>query len=325
MPTYRTDRLLAEGASLLCVALIAVLSVVAAFPYLLFPELGALSYDVLTRPGGKWASQPWRLIATPTLTAVVGTLLAGHTSYGCLPILVDVVLSIFVIAILRSAIAPAISAGALPIVLGVRSWLYPPSILAGLGLLVVILTIYRRSGRGHADTADVSAEDIDEVLESTPRGRYWAVALLAFVALTGLVAQFSGLRFILFPPLITIAYEMFGHPETCPWLKSPWGFPACCFLTALGGLISFRVFGLGALGAGCAMAAGVLMLRVFDVHMPPALAVALLPFAMASPDMKYPASVGIGTLALTGFFLIYQRTQQTAASFRPRETHPLSR
>ena len=31
---------------------------------LLFPELAALSHDVLTRPRGKWASQPIRLIAT---------------------------------------------------------------------------------------------------------------------------------------------------------------------------------------------------------------------------------------------------------------------
>jgi hypothetical protein len=31
-----------------------------------FPELAALSHDVLTRPQGKWASQPLRLILTPT-------------------------------------------------------------------------------------------------------------------------------------------------------------------------------------------------------------------------------------------------------------------
>jgi hypothetical protein len=139
------------------------------------------------------------------------------------------------------------------------------------------------------------------------------LAFLAFVAATGLVAQFSGLRFILFPPLITIAYEMFGHPETCPWLKNPVWFPVCCFLTALGGLISFKIFGLGALGAVCAMGVGVLLLRVFDVHMPPALAVALLPFVMTSPDMRYPASVGIGTLVLTGFFLMYQRGRGSLA------------
>ena len=40
--------------------------------YLLFPGLAALSHDVLTRPWGRWASQPGRLIATPVLAAAVG-------------------------------------------------------------------------------------------------------------------------------------------------------------------------------------------------------------------------------------------------------------
>jgi hypothetical protein len=86
--------------------------------------------------------------------------------------------------------------------------------------------------------------------------------------------------------------------------------------------MSFKIFGLGALGAVCAMAVGVLLLRVLDVHMPPALAVALLPFVMTSPDMKYPASVGIGTFVLTGFFLIYQRTRsgpRTSETASPTE------
>jgi hypothetical protein len=314
MSSSRRDRLVAESLSLLYIGLIAAISVIAAFPYLLFPELGALCHDVLTRPGGKWASQPWRLIAPPTLTGAIGTLLSRHAPYSYLTVLIDVALSMLVIAILRSAIAPAMSASALPIVLGLKSWLYPPSILAGLIILAVTLTIYRRyCGARYSPSVNGSATDIDDVLESTPRGRYWVLAFLAFVAVTGLVAQFSGLRFILFPPLITIAYEMFGHPETCPWLKNPVWFPVCCFLTALGGLISFKIFGLGALGAVCAMGVGVLLLRVFDVHMPLALAVALLPFVMTSPDMRYPASVGIGTLVLTGFFLMYQRGRGSLA------------
>ncbi len=313
--TLRRDRFVGEGLSLLYIGLIGTASVLAAFPYLLFPELGALCHDVFTRPGGKWASQPWRLIATPVLTGGIGTLLARYAPYSFLTIAADVVLSVLVIALLRSSIAPAMSAGALPIVLGLRSWFYLPGILAGLLILAVTSTVYRRYFAGrYSPSENVSSADIDETLESMPHGRYWLIAFLAFVAVAGIAAQYTGLRFILFPPLITIAYEMFGHPETCPWVKNPVWFPVCCFLTALGGLISFKILGLGALGAICAMGAGVLVLRFFDVHMPPALAVALLPFVMTSPDMRYPASVGIGTLVLTGLFLIYQRARCGTAS-----------
>jgi hypothetical protein len=51
---------------------------------LLFPELAALSHDVMTRPQGKWASQPGRIVLTPTLTAAAGLFITRHTSYGAI-------------------------------------------------------------------------------------------------------------------------------------------------------------------------------------------------------------------------------------------------
>ncbi len=40
--------------------------------------MAALAYDTLARPWGRWASQPFRLIVTPALTAVMSTVvLAG--------------------------------------------------------------------------------------------------------------------------------------------------------------------------------------------------------------------------------------------------------
>src|SRR5262249_35578293 len=42
---------------------------------ILFPEIAALAYDVFTRPGGKWAKQPIRLVATPTITAILGVMI----------------------------------------------------------------------------------------------------------------------------------------------------------------------------------------------------------------------------------------------------------
>jgi hypothetical protein len=50
------------------------------------------------------------------------------------------------------------------------------------------------------------------------------------------------------------------------------------------------------------MLGSIAILRAFKVHMPPALAVGLLPFVMAAPNFWYPTSVGIGTVALTSCF-----------------------
>ena len=87
----------------------------------LFPELGALAHDVFTRPRGAWAKAPLLLVLTPVLTAVVGTLIARTMDYGLLSVLLTVGIALLVIRLLRSPIAPAISAGLLPVTLGVTS------------------------------------------------------------------------------------------------------------------------------------------------------------------------------------------------------------
>jgi hypothetical protein len=50
------------------------------------------------------------------------------------------------------------------------------------------------------------------------------------------------------------------------------------------------------------MAWGMAALQLTRVHVPPALAVALLPMVMDTPTVWYPISVGVGTLALTLWF-----------------------
>jgi hypothetical protein len=301
------DAVLAEGLSLLYIAFIAAAALFTGLFYLLFPELGALAHDVMKRPWGRWASQPLRLLVTPVLTAIVGTLVTRHLPYHVLTVLLAVTACLLVLFLLRSAIAPAISAGVLPLVLGVKSWLYPLSILGGIAILVVLLTVWRKYHREwRVHPASAVKVDLDDILERTPRPGHWLIALLMFVTVTGLAAQLTGLRFILFPPLIVMAYEMFSHPETCPWARRPLSLPVACFLTAVGGLAATNLLRTGPLAAGCSMGWGIIVLRILNVHIPPALAVGLLPLVMNSPNLKYPLSVATGTAALTMFFLLWR-------------------
>jgi hypothetical protein len=132
------------------------------------------------------------------------------------------------------------------------------------------------------------------------------------------MVNLTGLRFILFPPLVVIGFEMFGHKEVCPWANRPLMLPLACFLTAAGGLAAFKMFGPGPLTAACAMAWGIGVLRVFHLHVPPALAVALLPLVMSSPTYAYPFAVGIGTLTMTLWFLGYEwASERYAGRLRP--------
>jgi hypothetical protein len=264
-------------------------------------DLAALSHDVLTRPQGKWASQPWRIVLTPTLTAIVGLFVTRHTRYGAISIALVVTASLFIIKLLRSAIGPAISAGALPIVLNEKSWTYPAAIFMGLVGLAATLWIWRHYGPSLDTPSLETANDsrVIDALETYPRDRFWVVTLLTFVLLLGVPAQLTGLRFILFPPLIVMAYELFGHPEGARLDGAPALLPFVCVLTATIGVLARHSFRASFVGVMFTTVCSVAILRAFKLHMPPALAVGLLPFVMAAPNFWYPTSVGVGTAALT--------------------------
>jgi HPP family len=141
-----TTRIVAEVVVLAFMGLVAFAASKTGLAVILFPELVALSHDVINRPQGKWASQPLRLIVTPTVTAALGLFLTRHLSYNVLSLALIVALSLVFIRLTKSAIGPAISAGVLPLVLGERSWYYPLAIFADVSLLVVILMLWNRYG-----------------------------------------------------------------------------------------------------------------------------------------------------------------------------------
>ena len=51
-------------------------------PYIMFPELAALSYGVFLRPNGEWARSPLLLAMTPVATAILGVLVTRTMPYA---------------------------------------------------------------------------------------------------------------------------------------------------------------------------------------------------------------------------------------------------
>lgn len=298
------DRLLMEVVALVYIMVAAQCH---GWHYLFFPGLAALSHDVLTRPWGKWASQPGRLIVTPALGAAVGTLITRIFPYGVLAILLVVISCLLLLALLKSNIAPAIAAGVLPLFLGITSWLYPASIVVSLVVLVLILLPWQRHCRRKYPGLHASDANADDVLETLPSGNAWVLPFFGFLTLMAFCATASGLQLVLFPPLIVIAYEMFAHPTTCPWAGKPLALPTACFLTATAGWGAVSLFGSGGVAAGCGLVFGIIALRLLRLRMPPALAIGLLPLVINSPSIKYPISVAIGAGALTLTYQLYQR------------------
>ncbi len=301
----RGRRWLAELATGAYIALIAVAADKTGVAYILFPELGALAHDIFQRPHGTWSKAPLMLVVTPFLTAVIGTLLTQHLPYGVVSVLLSVGSSILIIRSLRSPVAPAISAGLLPLTLGIPSWMYPPSILIGTVMLALISIPWRRLAA--APPAVPSPGDLAaDITEQPPRHYTWVPFFLAFLVGTVLAAEFTGWRFLLFPPLVVMGFEMFAHSAVCPWANRPVILPVACTLTAAGGVLLVSLFGVGSLAAIGSTLFGVLVLRVLKLHVPPAVAVGLLPFVIDDPGFRFPIAVGLGTALLTGSFLLWR-------------------
>jgi hypothetical protein len=73
-------------------------------------------------------------------------------------------------------------------------------------------------------------------------------------------------------------------------------------LTASVGVIARHQFRSSVVGVMLTALCSIAILRAFKVHMPPALAVGLVPCVMTTPNIRYPTSVGMGTVALTVCF-----------------------
>jgi hypothetical protein len=316
----RGYQLAGEVIALLYIAAIAEIAYATGAFYILFPELGALSHDVFTRPRSAWASAPFLLVITPVLTGAIGIAFTRALPYGYPSVLLTVAGAVLVIFVLKSPIAPAISAGLLPLTLGVESWWYPPGVLMGTVLLAVLSISWNRLSLAQGWLQPFSpAEVAAEAIEQVESGWSWLAALMTFVMLAIFCVELSGrpaierllgnsgqLRFILFPPLVVIGFELFGHSVSSRWARKPLRLPVACFVAAAGGLLFWHLLGNGPFAAAFSMAWGIAALRLFQLHVPPALAVALLPQVMTSPTIAYPLSVGIGTLLMTLWFLLYR-------------------
>ncbi|MGH7865006.1 MAG: HPP family protein [Candidatus Binataceae bacterium] len=300
-------RIASEILALAYISIIATVASATGAFYVMFPELGALAYDVLTRPRGRWCSSPVHLATTPALTGVVGIAITRSLAYGMPSVVATVAGALVIVLGLGSPIAPSISAGLLPLTVDIQSWWYPPGILLGTMLLAGISLVWkpfllRRGYRG------ISIDEVSHPLGegAHPRALHWIVSLFAFVAVGTGAVHLTGQRFVLFPPLVVIGYEMMRHPSECPWAHRVARLPIICFIAACAGLLFHDLVGVNPLGAALSMACAIAAIRALDVHVPPAVAVALLPMVMNRPTIAYPLAVAFGTTLLALWFVAFR-------------------
>jgi CBS-domain-containing membrane protein len=112
---------------------------------------------------------------------------------------------------------------------------------------------------------------------------------------------------------VVIAYEMFARFKDCPWAQRPLLVPVTCGLSATATLLIMGWLGNGAMAAALSALCGTIVLRIFRLHFPPAVAVALLPYVMKQPDFRYPVAIMMGTAILCVAFLLWRSLRDRTA------------
>jgi hypothetical protein len=286
--------------------------------YVLFPELGALAWVIFTDPKGPWATSPRLLMLTPFLTALLGVAITRSMPYGPLSLGFDVVGCLLIIRGLRSPIVPAISAGVLPLALGIHDWAYPVSILVGTGGLALLSQWRARrlapAPTASSPTAEGSPTALDRIESSfamTPTVplRRWAGALAVFLALGLVFVKIWDSPLVLFPPLLVIAYDMLALPHHSPWLGRGGAMMVVGTGAAWAGYGLVAAFGVVPWAACLAVLITLGLLRLARLTCPPCLGLALLPFVITHPNGAYPWQ------ALTGMACLVAVVSTTEAWF----------
>lgn len=276
-------------------ALITALANASGIDFLLFPELGALASVVFSDPRGSWARSPLLLAVTPFLTAVPGVLITRSLPYGALAVALDVAVCLLVIRALRSPIVPALSAGVLPLALGITSWHYPPAILVGTGGLALLVILRRRIAIALRQSSDLQPPAKPA---AGPGLRTWLPPLVVFLAGGLVLVQVLGSHLVLYPPLMVIAYEMLAEPDHCPWQGRVGAVLAVTGAAALAGLHLVQTLGVVPLASLLAVLTTAMLLHLSRLRCPPAYGLALLPFVIATPPPTYALLTLAGTVWL---------------------------
>jgi len=298
-------------------AIVTALALQTPLTHALFPELAALSCGILSEPSGAWASKPWALAVVPTFAAILGVELNARLGFSPVSVGLSVASTLIILTILRSAVTPSLSAGLLALVLGISDPLYPVAIFVG-GLVVIGVEALFVRGLGTA----VRGESPPQTLLQPARRRSFSGPLLviAFAIALAFAAWETGLRFLLFPPLVVLTYEMLADPA-CPWARRPISTSFGCLLAAAVGLAVYTLFGVSILAVSLSVVAGMLMLQSVRLFMPPALAVGLLPFVMHDPTWVFPLLVFGGIMVAVAFYEGFRCFRDTP-SFRVRFRGP---
>jgi hypothetical protein len=287
---------------LIIVAPMLVLASVLGTHAIIFPEGAALAMGIWVLGLQGWTASRWRVIALPPLFAAAGVLVLQAQLPRTVAEIGGVTIGLLVLAAFDSRLAPALSAAVLPIVFSIDEWSYPAAVLV---ICLVLAALWRL-------VQHPATRRLDDML---PRRYPFGVAAVAWVVIVAWVVvggELLALPAAVFaPPLFVSVLEWLGRGQ----LSAGDGVRRWGLLVGASvfGSIAARVIPIGPVAGVVAVCATLALMRVLVVPHPPALAIALIPLILQTPDPgAYVAAIATGAAVLyAGAFAVALATPGT--------------
>jgi hypothetical protein len=272
----------------------------------IFPEGAALAFGIVVLGKPEWGASRWRIVALPSLCAVIGHFLAQMTWAPWAGEICAVSAALLVLRALRSRVAPALSAAVLPVVFGVRSWMYPAAVVITCAVIVAVVTLSSR--RDDQQTSVSSAWQWDVVVGA------W-VMICSWILIAGPILSLPIAAVA--PPLFVSALEWSSNDaRTLARGMRRWSLVVGA---ALAGSVALKLAPAASIAGLAAVGVTLGLMRVLATPHAPALAISLVPL-IAGPigtwNFTIGIAVGAAALYLSGHVIAQARTElRTLSTF----------
>lgn len=268
---------------------------------IIFPEILAVLLGAWCTEKMAWKTGRISMVIVMTIAAFAGVAVSRFIPVPLyFKALIGFVFAALLLIISDSAMTPAISACLLPIYIGTTEFTYSFSVMIMMILIAAGQKLMVELGIKEGNVPVHYMPDFEEQL------KLWAILFVAFMLLA-LYPLMSGNIFVFLPPIIV----MFAESSQKHLIK---GVRAKMWLVTvlaafIGGLCQFVLvdwFRWPVFIAGTVSAALVLLMqRGMKLNLPPACAIAILPFIIPDWVMIYPFAVtlGSGVMLLASSFI----------------------
>ncbi len=262
----------------------------------IFPEVVALSIGMIVIDKRVWEIGRIKMIILFVLMSIIGTVLALYSPFSLVVNLAtSVACSALLLMLFKTNIYPLISAGALPLVLNMGSWLYPVVVLVLCSLLASLQYVMEQMGlREKVNFKEISVNWKKDL-------RKWAKLILVII-LCSIIPTKTGTVYFIVPPLIVTLVEL-SNPYAGV-RKYPVSIIFLLMMASLFGVAAHKILHIQYgfpiyVSAPVALIALFVLFEIMERRFAPAAAIAVLPTIINQNHIEFfPIEITISAITL---------------------------